>query len=137
MQKAAELIRMFYDTEHDGADATVSETFMLELAGILESNDFDASTAAILQLIESPSVTPYELSYIARVIALLDQPQVALDYWTTAALGPAIWESYYSDMRKLPEFRQLARDKGLEAYWRATGNWADYCKAAGNDFECF
>ncbi len=137
LKRAAALIREFYAAEHDVTEATVSEAFMLDLAGILESNDFDASTEAILELIDSPSVSPYELTYIARVIALLGQPQVALDYWSGAELGPGIWDTYYSEMRKLPEFKSFVQERGLEAYWRASGNWADSCKPDADGFVCF
>jgi len=31
----------------------------------------------------------------------------------------------------------LAEEKGLEAYWRATGNRADNCKLEAEKFGCF
>jgi hypothetical protein len=31
----------------------------------------------------------------------------------------------------------MLRDIGLVQYWRATGNWGDFCRAVGAaDFEC-
>lgn len=36
--------------------------------------------------------------------------------------------------------KQLVADMGLLEYWRASGNWADYCRslpATENHFECF
>jgi adenylate cyclase len=48
----------------------------------------------------------------------------------------AIWRPVYRDMRKLPRFKQFARDVGLVDYWKQYG-WPDLCRPVGeNDFEC-
>ncbi len=40
-------------------------------------------------------------------------------------------------LRADPRFKEIVRDVGLVDYWRASGNWGDYCKPVGNDdFEC-
>lgn len=47
------------------------------------------------------------------------------------------WRPVQRDMRRLPDFKELLRDWGLVDYWRATGNWGDYCRPVGTvDFEC-
>jgi TolB-like protein len=46
------------------------------------------------------------------------------------------WRPVARDVRKLPGFKQLARDLGLVDYWREHG-WPDLCKPVGSDdFEC-
>jgi hypothetical protein len=48
----------------------------------------------------------------------------------------AIWRPVYRDMRKLPRFKEFARDVGLVDYWKQYG-WPDMCRPFGeNDFEC-
>jgi hypothetical protein len=47
------------------------------------------------------------------------------------------WYPSESGWRTDPGFKLLARDLGLVDYWRATGNWGDFCKPLGtDDFEC-
>ena len=136
--QAAELIRDFYATnEENSYDQTVSRRFMEKMADILSTNDFDQSTEDIIALINHLSVTPLELGYVARLVALMGQPEIALDYWFGEIASPAIWDSVYDDMRRLPDFNQLLQEKGLVDYWRAKDNWGDFCVAAGGqDFVC-
>ncbi len=135
---AAEMIRAYYANIPDNTyDATVSRRFMDKLADILSVNNFDQSTDDIIALINDPSVTPLELGYVARLVALMGQPEIALDYWFGEMASPAIWDGVYDDMRRLPDFNQLLQEKGLVDYWRATGNWGEFCVAAGGqDFVC-
>lgn len=134
--KAVELIQAYYTSFGDTADATVSQRFMNEVSAILLTNDFDASADDVIALIQSPSVTPVELSYLARLAAHLGQPEVALDYWYGENIGPAIWDSFYAEMRRLPDFKVLVQEKGLVDYWRTSGNWPDKCHPVDTDFVC-
>lgn len=136
LHKAADLIQTFYAQEGDATDATVSRRFMEELADILQLSDFDASAERIVKLINDPGVTPLELGYLARLVAVLGQPEIALDYWFGEMASPGIWDNMYTDMRKLPGFKELVKEKGLLEYWRTSGNWGDYCQPDGQDFVC-
>ncbi len=141
MAEAASLIRAFYNSNNlnsvDLYEVTVSRRFMERFAMILDVNDFEASTEDIIAMINDPSVTPLELGYMARLVALMGQPEIALDYWFGEEASPAIWDQVFEDMRRLPDFNRLLQEKGLVDYWRATGNWGEYCIAAGGqDFVC-
>jgi TolB-like protein len=47
------------------------------------------------------------------------------------------WIAPVSGMRSHPRFKKLLIDSGLAEYFRATGNWGDFCKPVGaTDFEC-
>lgn len=48
-----------------------------------------------------------------------------------------IWYSYGTGLRSDPEFKEVLRDLKLVDYYRAGGNWGDFCKPLGpDDFEC-
>lgn len=133
---AARLISAYYEQYGDDGGAAVSRRFMDELARILLANDSETVLDDVVRLSDSPSVTPVELAYIARLAAQLGRPDLALNYWFGESPGPAIWDSFYSDMRKLPEFAALAKEKGLWDYWQASGQWPDRCKPEGAALVC-
>jgi hypothetical protein len=48
-----------------------------------------------------------------------------------------IWRPALSEIRHLPEFEDFVRQVGLVDYWRASGDWGDFCREAGNGrFTC-
>jgi len=86
------------------------------------------------------------LSQNAVWMAYFGDPAGALEIYRThtdlfrsarrSAILFDIWSPLMSDMRKLPGFKDLARDMGLVDYWRTYG-WGDLCKPVGtDDFEC-
>lgn len=47
------------------------------------------------------------------------------------------WRPLFRDVRKLPEFKEFARDAGYVEYWRTYGWPTDFCRPRdGDDFEC-
>jgi hypothetical protein len=42
-----------------------------------------------------------------------------------------VWRPVMRDLRGEPAFKKLLRDLGIADYWRATGNWSDFCKPVG------
>jgi TolB-like protein len=84
---------------------------------------------------------PSKLHDIALLAAYFDDPEFALQVKadevrnTPLRLG-ALWYPVMSEVRQLPEFKELVTDINLVAYWRAYG-FADNCKPLGDDdFTC-
>jgi TolB-like protein len=52
-------------------------------------------------------------------------------------VGWGLWDPVYKHVRSHPGFKELVREYGYYDYWRATGEWSDYCRPVGDDdFEC-
>ena len=48
-----------------------------------------------------------------------------------------IWRPALSEVRRLPGFAALVRDVGLVDYWRASGNWGEFCReTVGGGVRC-
>jgi hypothetical protein len=48
-----------------------------------------------------------------------------------------LWLPIEKNVRRLPGFKDFMRELRLPDYWRASGNWGDFCHPVGpNDFEC-
>ena len=84
---------------------------------------------------------PSKLHDIALLAAYFDDPQFALqvkagEVRNTPTRQGALWYPVMSEVRQLPEFKELVTDINLVAYWRAS-EWADLCRPLGDDdFEC-
>jgi tetratricopeptide (TPR) repeat protein len=84
---------------------------------------------------------PSKLHDIALLAAYFDDPQFALqvkaeEVRNTPVRQGALWYPVMSEVRQLPEFKELVTDINLVAYWRAYG-FADNCKPLGDDdFTC-
>jgi DNA-binding winged helix-turn-helix (wHTH) protein/TolB-like protein/Flp pilus assembly protein TadD len=70
-------------------------------------------------------------------------PELALSIYqgvppgVQALLAFHLWSPDYSEMRKLPGFKDLVTELGLVDYWRETDNWSDFCRPIGPDeFMC-
>jgi TolB-like protein len=81
------------------------------------------------------------LSEIALLAAYFDDPEFALQViaedvrYTPVRIG-SLWFPVMSEVRHLPEFKELVTELNLVAYWRTYG-WADTCRPLGDDnFEC-
>ena len=75
------------------------------------------------------------------VAAYFGDPQFALkvkgqELRASTTRLAALWYPVMSEVRQLPEFKNLVTDLNLVAYWRAYG-WADACRPLGDsDFTC-
>jgi hypothetical protein len=77
--------------------------------------------------------------------AMLGQAQFAVEEFinlnrkqSSVGSSPSLlWAAVFSDMRRLPRFKDLVRDEGFLDYWNQYG-WPDHCRPiAEHDFECF
>ena len=87
-------------------------------------------------------VWPSKYHDIALLAAYFGDPEFSLQVFsiearlTTIRLG-ALWYPVMSEVRKLPEFKDLMSEINLLKYWRAYG-WSSHCRPLGeDDFECF
>ena len=63
-------------------------------------------------------------------------PELALDAMQRLPVPWAFWGSEMKEVRRLPRFKDLVRQVGLEEYFREYG-WNDFCRPLGaEDFEC-
>ena len=108
--------------------------------------DFDRPAAALAELrkrYNDPAMQASVISMlgIAHWAAFFGDPELALGALRLATEGGGvvsiIWRPLLKDVRRLPGFKQLLRDLRVVDYWRATGNWSEFCHPiGGDDFEC-
>jgi len=96
--------------------------------------------ARLKQAFGSPASSSLQIAFFAD---WFDDSQLALAALRRAFVDEGItvtsllWEPFRSDARSRPEFKELIRHAGLFDYWRTSGNWGDFCQAAGaDDFTC-
>ncbi len=113
------------------------------LGRALRSHDSHAALVEVRRLAEDPA-HPKNVTWrslFAYWAAYLDDPQLALELMHDMPADPSfafvLWRPVVKDMRRLPGFKNLVRDLGLVDYWRASGNWGEFCRPLGkDDFEC-
>lgn len=94
------------------------------------------------ELVRAPDPAAMNAFWVALWADHFGDPELALEATAMSyrrsrgtAANPA-WLLHRS--RRLPAFRTFVREQGFEAYWRATGEWGDFCRPLGDeDFECF
>lgn len=118
-------IRSFTKTMHTGLDSP--ETAKQELRRAYLDPDFSDPLSQNIIAIYASYFGDYELA-LKISLKLSERGVLAMDQ---------IWRPIFHGMRELPGFKDLIRDQRLDDYWRATGNWSDFCRPLGHaDFEC-
>lgn len=115
--------------------------FDRRLAGLWRNGEAEAALTELKLAAGSAPSDDFALAASARWAAVFGYPQQA---WRSievmsqkSMIWRAVWMPHFRAMRGLPEFKAYVREQGLEDYWRTTGNWADGCRALGDeDFEC-
>jgi len=111
---------------------------------LLQAFDTPDRALAVLRTVHADrdSRWPAKQHDVALLAAYFGEPELALESiaeevrLSTVRLW-ALWYPVMSDVRQLPEFRELANALGLVAYWRTYG-WPDACSAlTEGDFRCF
>ena len=145
-----QLLLLLHDRDTEGLEAWVEALPQADISRrVLFSPIFQAldSPEAILSRLrevyaDDTSRWPGKLHDIAVLAAYFGDPEFAFQAFGeelrfTSARQGTLWLPLMSDLRRLPEFKQLAVDLNLVEYWRASG-WADLCRPLGDsDFECF
>ena len=100
--------------------------------------------AAVRHLADDPTFpkdNAVAQSFLAYWAAYFDDTELSLQYLgnmrTDASMAFVLWRPILKNTRRLPGFKDLVRDLGLVAYWRASGNWGEFCRPLGeDDFVC-
>jgi len=108
--------------------------------------DFDSPAKVLSNLqdvyLDKSLQWPRKLDDIALAAAYFGDTQFALKVKSEEVRKSSVrlhkvWYPVMSEVRRLPEFKDLVAELNLLEYWRAYG-WADYCRPLGDeDFECF
>jgi hypothetical protein len=96
--------------------------------------------AEIRQLSAGPA-SMFDLYTLAQLAAYFGDPELALGILhKVSPIGTTpflIWRPGLKEVRRLAGFKDLVRELRLVDYWRATGNWSEFCHPVGNeDFAC-
>jgi TolB-like protein/DNA-binding winged helix-turn-helix (wHTH) protein len=116
----------------------------------------DAVSLAIRPHLSEPQAALAQVRRFAEETEFQGAPdQIALAHWAAYFGDPVLslrllrkaptdpylawwlWRPLFKETRRLPGFKDLVRDLGLVAYWRASGNWGQFCRPLGDDdFVC-
>ena len=110
-----------------------------------ELEDREAAVATLHRLFDDPAMqTATGMLWVAGFADHFDDTDLTLaalrrsyvDYDGTN-IG-MIWRPFRNPIRADPRFKDIVRDLGLVDYFRASGNWGDFCRPlpGGDDFEC-
>jgi len=121
-------------------DQNVTAPFLRDLAGTI--GDRTTSQAVLKRAFADPANHDFARTMVIfqladalgdRELALAANRRIIRDFNNT----PTVWMGAHSGMRSEPGFKELLRELGQVDYFRASGNWGDYCKPLGeDDFEC-
>ena len=109
----------------------------------------DNAPAALAELRRrsiDPNMPDTGLSILAQWAAYFGDPELSLQLVRRAPRGDEggrifvmfpLWLPFEKNVRRLPGFKDFMRELHLPDYWRAGGNWGDFCHPLGpSDFEC-
>jgi len=92
------------------------------------------------QLLTDPANSAaFNRGMIAVWASYFGEYELALEIWQEldGREGSAFWRPIHKPMRRLPGFKDLVVKLGFVDYWRASGNWGEFCHPVSEeDFEC-
>jgi TolB-like protein/DNA-binding winged helix-turn-helix (wHTH) protein/Flp pilus assembly protein TadD len=110
----------------------------VDTAKLWMNGDVDGAMQLVESNIRNPGLSANRRGVYAQFAVAMGYPQTALDLFRSVPeIAPYSWLPYFSELRKLPDFKELLKERGMPAYWRAAGDWGDYCRPVDDDFECF
>jgi TolB-like protein len=126
-------------------DAHTGRSTIAFVKALRDKFDDPAGARAILRrTVADPSVrntkNMVQLAYYADRFGDRDTVLAALR-WLAIDRHPLdvsiLWRDWHSGVRADPRFKELLRELKIADYFRARGNWGDFCKPTiGDDFEC-
>jgi hypothetical protein len=76
-----------------------------------------------------------QLGDVDGALAVADRFPLQVE-WYDQDGPPVLFISQTASLRRDPRFMGLAAKLGLVRYWRATGNWPDFCAEPGLPYDC-
>jgi tetratricopeptide (TPR) repeat protein len=125
--------------EIDPASTNATEQWNRRYAGWLNAQDPQQALEELRSYAMDAALPTLIKASFAGIATMLGDLDLAEEYVSRfGILDP--WESRHSELRKREGFKTWVRNSGLLDYWRASGNWSDFCRPlpeTENDFECF
>ena len=125
--------------EIDPASSNATEQWNRRYAGWLIAQDPQQALEELRSYAMDPALPIVIKASFAGIAAMLGNLDLAEEYLNRyGILDP--WDGRHSELRKREGFKTWVRNNGLLDYWRASGNWSDFCRPlpeTENDFECF
>jgi predicted Zn-dependent protease len=127
--------RLLAEIGPDSSNATAQ--WNRRYAGWLIAQDPQQALEELRSYAMDPALPSLIQASLASVAAMLGDLNLAEEYVSRFGMLDA-WDSRHSELRKREGFKAWVRSNGLLDYWRASGNWSDFCRPLPeNDFECF
>jgi hypothetical protein len=112
------------------------------LAGVWRSPP--EALAMLRAATEDPAIRgPHRFDALAILAAYFGDAELALTLDRAEFFGQRgnatvhLWHPLMGEVRRTDGFKSLVRELGLVDYWRASGNWGDFCRPLGEtEFEC-
>ena len=125
--------------------ADMDRSLTYDALGLLD--DPAAALRRLRQLLNDPRVQSNIFAYSGypvwaayfgdRNLALQGLETISRQGYSFETYAQNMWTPVFRVVRGEPRFKQLLRDMGLVDYWRASGNWGDFCRPVGtDDFQC-
>jgi adenylate cyclase len=125
--------------ERDPDSSNAVEQWNIRYGEWLVAQDPQTALDELRAYAMEPSLPRNYQAAFASIATMLGDLDLAEEYLNRfGILDP--WDSHYSELRKRQGFKIWVSNNGLLDYWRASGNWGDFCRPledTENDFECF
>lgn len=111
---------------------------ILQAARLWQQGNRDSALSLVEQYMRDESNAVFNRGVIGIIPVAMGEYQFVLDMVPVVSAVSGQWMPIFSEGRKLPAFKEYLRQRGVVDYWRATGNWGDYCQPleGTDDFEC-